>query len=79
MRRHPGLKLYKASKIPPKNRKWPSKREYQLQDIFPADYIREMTEKSLDNLGLDYVDLQLFHVWEDSWAHDQRWQRQWTT
>ena len=25
--------------------------------------------------GVDHVDLQQFHVWEDAWAHDERWQR----
>ena len=46
-----------------------------MTDVFPPDYIRQMTEKSLENLGLDHVDLQQFHVWEDAWARDQRWQR----
>jgi len=75
VRQHPGKKLYTATKIPPKNRQWPSRRDSQLQDVFPPDYIRAMTEKSLENLGLSSVDLQQFHVWEDSWAHDERWQR----
>jgi aryl-alcohol dehydrogenase-like predicted oxidoreductase len=75
VRRHPGRRLWKVTKIPPKNHKWPSKRGDKLEDIFPPDYIRETTEKSLENLGLDCVDLQLFHVWEDAWAHDERWQR----
>ena len=75
VRRHPQQKLYTTTKIPPKNRKWPSQREYQLQDVFPPDYIRQMTEKSLEILGLNCLDLQQFHVWEDSWAHDERWQR----
>ena len=34
-----------------------------------------MTEKSLRNLGVDCIDLQQFHVWEDDWADDERWQR----
>ena len=34
-----------------------------------------MTEKSLENLGLDCVDLQQLHVWTDAWADDERWQR----
>ena len=34
-----------------------------------------MTEKSLKNLGVDHLDLQQFHVWEDAWARDERWQR----
>lgn len=75
VRAHPETKLYIATKIPPKNRKWPSRRGDKLEDIFPADYIREMTEKSLRNLGVETIDLQQFHVWEDDWAEDERWQR----
>ena len=75
VRAHPESKLYTASKIPPKNFKWPSRRHYTLDECFPPDHIREYTEKSLANLGLDSVDLMQFHVWEDSWAHDERWQR----
>lgn len=75
VRAHPEQKLYTASKIPPKNFKWPSRREYTLDDCFPPDHIREYTEKSLTNLGLPSIDLMQFHVWEDSWAHDERWQR----
>jgi aryl-alcohol dehydrogenase-like predicted oxidoreductase len=75
VRRHPGKQLYTATKVPPKNRQWPSRRGSRLADVFPADYIRQMTEKSLENLGLDRVDLQQFHVWEDAWARDASWQR----
>ena len=75
MAAHPDQRLYTASKIPPKNRKWPSRRGYLLEDVFPPDYIREMTLKTLENLGLPSLDLMQFHVWEDSWAHDERWQR----
>jgi aryl-alcohol dehydrogenase-like predicted oxidoreductase len=75
VRAYPGKKLYTASKIPPKNFKWPSRRGYTLDECFPPDHIREYTEKSLDNLGLDSVDLMQFHVWEDAWAEDERWQR----
>jgi aryl-alcohol dehydrogenase-like predicted oxidoreductase len=75
VRQHPDKRLYTATKIPPKNRQWPSQRGSRLEDHFPPDYIREMTEKSLENLGLGCVDLQQFHVWEDAWARDERWQR----
>jgi aryl-alcohol dehydrogenase-like predicted oxidoreductase len=75
VRAYPDQKLYTASKIPPKNMKWPSKRGYTLDECFPPDHIREYTEKSLQNLGLDSVDLMQFHVWEDAWARDERWQR----
>lgn len=73
MKRHPGKKLYTATKIPPKNRKWPSKPHFTIQEVFPADYIIEYTEKSLKNLGVDSIDLQQFHVWEDSWAQLDEW------
>ena len=75
VRAHPDKKLYTASKIPPKNFKWPSRRGYTLDECFPPDHIREYTEKSLHNLGLESIDLMQFHVWEDCWAHDERWQR----
>ena len=70
---HPGKKLYTATKIPPKNRKWPSQPHFTLQEVFPADYIIEYTEKSLKNLGVDSIDLQQFHVWEDHWAQLDEW------
>jgi aryl-alcohol dehydrogenase-like predicted oxidoreductase len=75
LKRHPGKRLYTATKIPPKNRKWPARPEYPLSDVFPADYIRDYTKISLRNLGLTTVDLQQFHVWDDSWASDVSWQR----
>jgi len=75
LKRHSGKKLYSATKIPPKNRKWPARPEYTLDEVYPADYIREYTEKSLTNLGVSTIDLQQFHVWSDTWADDKRWQR----
>src|SRR5262249_35707966 len=75
VRANPGRKLYLATKIPPKNRKWPSRRGDTLDEAFPPDHIREYAEKSLKNLGLPSVDLLQFHVWEDAWAADVRWQR----
>jgi aryl-alcohol dehydrogenase-like predicted oxidoreductase len=75
IRRHRGKRLYVATKIPPKNRQWPGRAEYALDDVFPADHIREYTIKSLENLGVDMIDLQQFHVWSDAWAGDERWQR----
>ncbi len=75
VRAHPERRLFTASKIPPKNFAWPSQRGFTLDDCFPPDHIREYTEKSLENLGLPRLDLMQFHVWEDAWARDERWQR----
>jgi aryl-alcohol dehydrogenase-like predicted oxidoreductase len=75
LKRHADRRLYVATKIPPKNRKWPARPEYPIADVFPPDYIREYTEKSLTNLGVTTVDLQQLHVWTDEWAGDERWQK----
>jgi len=75
LKRHAGKRLLAATKIPPKNFQWPSQRGFKLEDCFPPDHIREYTEKSLDNLGVETIDLQQFHVWEDNWADDESWQR----
>jgi aryl-alcohol dehydrogenase-like predicted oxidoreductase len=73
IKRYPDRKLYAATKIPPKNRQWPSRTESALKDVFPADYIVEYTEKSLQNLGTEQIDLLQFHVWEDAWAEEDEW------
>ena len=70
---NPDKRLYAATKIPPKNRQWPSKPDSKLDDVFPADYIVEYTEKSLKNLNVETIDLMQFHVWEDSWANRDEW------
>jgi len=73
VRANPRKKLYTATKIPPKNRIWPSRREFNLDDCFPPDYIEEYVHKSLKNAGLPYFDLIQFHTWEDRWVGDDRW------
>jgi aryl-alcohol dehydrogenase-like predicted oxidoreductase len=75
LRRHTGKRLYVATKIPPKNRRWPARPEYSLDDVFPPDHIREYCDKSLRNIGVSSIDLLQFHVWSDSWADDDRWQK----
>jgi aryl-alcohol dehydrogenase-like predicted oxidoreductase len=75
LRAHRGSPAYVATKIPPKNMKWPGKAEYSVPDTYPAAHIREYTEKSLTNLGVPAIDLQQFHVWSDAWADDDGWQR----
>lgn len=75
VRAHPDRKLYVASKIPPKNSKWPAEPSYSLDDCYPPDHIRKYVESSLQNLGLSQMDLIQFHTWDDSWVSDTRWQR----
>ena len=68
----PDKKLYAATKIPPKNRRWPARPEYSLDDSYPPDYIFEYVDKSLKNIGADTLDLIQFHTWEDIWLNDER-------
>ncbi len=75
LRRHRDKRLYVATKLPPKNLKWPARRDYALDEVFPPDHIAEYAANSLANLGVDVIDLLQFHVWSDAWADDVRWQR----
>lgn len=73
LRQHRDKRLVFATKIPPMNSKWPSLPEYQLKDCFPPKHIVEYTEKSLKNLGVEQIDLQQFHVWNDDWHTQDEW------
>jgi len=75
LRRHSNKKLYYGTKIPPKNFIWPSKSHFTLEECFPYDHIIDYTERSLKNLGVECMDLQQFHVWEDAWADHEEWQK----
>ena len=75
VRANPAKRLYTASKIPPLNREWPSRRGVPIAEVFPGGYIREYAQRTLDNLRLGSVDLLQFHVWEDEWAEQEEWQR----
>ena len=74
LKAHRNKKLYVSTKIPPKNMKWPAEPWYNINDTYPPNHIVEYTEKSLKNLGIDAIDLILFHVWDDVWAQDEGWQ-----
>jgi aryl-alcohol dehydrogenase-like predicted oxidoreductase len=73
--RHRDKQLVVATKIPPRNRKWPAVPSDPIDAVFPPDYIRESTETSLANLGVSSIDVQQFHVWDDTWTADEGWQR----
>jgi aryl-alcohol dehydrogenase-like predicted oxidoreductase len=64
-----------ATKIPPKNGRWPAPDGVDPEDAFPADHVRACTERSLRNLGLDTIDVQQFHVWSDEWVGRGTWQQ----
>src|ERR1700687_6381879 len=72
LRANSGKKLHAVTKVPPKNRKWPARREYSLDDCYPPEYIEEYVDKSLANLGVKTLDLIQLHTWEDKWLDDKR-------
>ena len=73
VRANAGCRLYTATKIPPKNLKWPALPEFSLEDCYPPDHIEEYLHKSLENAGLESFDLVQLHTWQDSWLDDDVW------
>jgi aryl-alcohol dehydrogenase-like predicted oxidoreductase len=65
--------VYVASKVPPRNRQWPAAPGVRAEDVFPADWIVSCTERSLQNLGLETIDVHQFHVWSDEWVGQGDW------
>lgn len=75
LRRHPGRRLFVATKVPPKNGQWPGRVETPPGDVFPYEWVVEMARKSQANLGVERIDLLQLHVWSDAWTHDDGWRR----
>ena len=65
--------VHVATKIPPKNRVWPAPSGLHPDEVFPGDYVRECTERSLKNLGFERLDVQQLHVWQDEWVGEGSW------
>jgi aryl-alcohol dehydrogenase-like predicted oxidoreductase len=66
-------RVHVATKIPPKTREWPGNPRSHASETFPAEHVRECTERSLANLGVDAIDVQQFHVWHDDWLEQGDW------
>lgn len=74
VREAPG-KVWVATKIPPKNQKWPAQPGIGIGEVFPYEYAVECTETSLRNLKVETIDLQQFHVWNPEWISSDEWRR----
>src|SRR5690349_19199754 len=66
-------RIYVATKIPPKNDRWPAPSGVPVAETFPAGHVVACTEESLTNLGLETIDVQQFHVWSDEWVGQGDW------
>ncbi|MEO8027983.1 MAG: aldo/keto reductase [Bryobacteraceae bacterium] len=74
VREAPG-KVWVATKIPPKNLRWPAVPGVAIGEVFPYDYAVKCTETSLRNLKAETIDLQQFHVWNPEWIASDEWRR----
>jgi len=68
-------KLIVATKIPPRNLHWPAADYSSLEEVFPMEHVIASTETSLNNLGVECIDLQQFHVWNDRWTPQSEWRQ----
>lgn len=75
IKNNPQAKIIAASKIPPKNQKWPATSGDKLRDVFPRQHVIEYTEKILEGIGIPRIDLLQFHVWDDSWFDNDEWKQ----
>jgi aryl-alcohol dehydrogenase-like predicted oxidoreductase len=75
LQRHRDVALIVASKVPPKNRRWPGRATSAADEVFPYDHVIESTHTTLGNLGVDVLDLQQLHVWDDAWTTADGWCR----
>lgn len=65
-----GKRLFSASKIPPKNERWPASPKYKYHDVFPPDHVFSYADLIRKQLGTDTIDLLQFHVWSDHWTDE---------
>jgi aryl-alcohol dehydrogenase-like predicted oxidoreductase len=63
-------RLYSASKIPPKNLRWPASPKYNYQDVFPPEHVFKYADLIRKKIGIDSIDLLQFHVWDDTWTDE---------
>ena len=67
---NPQKEIIAASKIPPKNHRWPGSSENELSEVFPFDYVLDTALKINKAIGKNPIELLQYHVWDDSWANE---------
>jgi len=68
-----GVGAVLASKIPPKNWKWPA--QGALDEVFPLEHVLDYAERIRIATGLETIDLIQLHVWDDNWLNDRQFDR----
>src|SRR6185295_2956921 len=54
-------------------RQWPGRASTPADEVFPYEHVVDATHATLENLGVEALDLQQLHVWDDSWADASGW------
>lgn len=67
---NPDKKIYLATKIPPKTLHYPARPDGKAEENYPPEHIEEYVYKSLENIGVESLDLMQIHTWNDSWFED---------
>lgn len=65
-------KVYVVTKTPPLPGNWPPHPSENVEDRYPANYLRQNVEERLRNLQTDCLDVLLLHVWSRSWNRAPR-------
>ena len=65
--------VHVATKVPPKNQRWPAPDDATADEAFPGEWVRRCTERSLRNFSLERIDVQQLHVWNDRWVGQGDW------
>ena len=66
-------KIIIASKVYPKNMKWPAWKSTPICEVFPNNHVETIVDESLRSLGIESIDLMQFHVWQDDFVNEDSW------
>jgi aryl-alcohol dehydrogenase-like predicted oxidoreductase len=75
LKQNSSKRFYVASKVPPKNRKWPASSVYRYAEVFPHDHVIQHADMIRKALGVEKIDLLQFHVWDDTWTDEPHFRR----
>ena len=67
---NPGKRLYAASKVPPKNGKWPASPKDRYQQVFPREHVMKYARMIREKLRTEAIDVLQLHVWDDHWTDE---------
>jgi len=72
---HPDKRIYAATKVPPKDKRWVGRPGTPLAEVFPRDWVRRCVDVSSANLGLATIPVLLLAGWDDAWLASGEAQR----